>query len=400
MRIVMVSPKLGEAFGQEKVVAESTKLLRGAGHRVALITESWVGSRPECDGFIEVADLASTNRLTHPIKTQRVIRAVLRFLKSFGADVVHFTDPLDARLNKTVRQNYPTVLTAHTVAATCPASNRLIEGNASGCGVAAGWRCGFRTMEFGCLKSYGSALKRWHCVFEFTARKHSLLSFDRIIAVSDYMARTLVKNGFDSQKIILVPNPVNESEISAGTPVPRILCASRLVAQKGIPVLINALEKINDLPWSAFICGEGPLESAIADLVKRRGLGSRISLLGHLPHSQLRTLMAASRFLVQPSVAPESFGLAVAEALRGGLPVIASRIPALDEIVRDGIDGILVTAGDSNALAGAMRELLTDDILHAEFKKRAPHFITQNFAPILHLEKTLAVYRDVVAMPR
>jgi len=98
------------------------------------------------------------------------------------------------------------------------------------------------------------------------------------------------------------------------------------------------------------ILGTGPLEPEIRSLIDQLGLNN-IQLLGQVPRSQVASILKSARCLVFPSECYESFGLSIVEAFACGVPVIASRLGAMAELVSDGRTGLLFTPGDPDDLA-------------------------------------------------
>jgi phosphatidylinositol alpha-mannosyltransferase len=83
-------------------------------------------------------------------------------------------------------------------------------------------------------------------------------------------------------------------------------------------------------------------------------------MLGNVPHEELPPYHAASEVFCAPATGRESFGIVLVEAMAAGLPMVASDIPGYREVVRDGIDGMLVPPRDPAALARAVSEILDD----------------------------------------
>jgi glycosyltransferase involved in cell wall biosynthesis len=115
-------------------------------------------------------------------------------------------------------------------------------------------------------------------------------------------------------------------------------------------------------PLLLLVAGTGALEPHYRTLVERGGLERCVRFLGF--RQDLPALMKAADLFVLPSVA-EAFGLVLAEALYLGVPVVASRVGGIPEIVTDGEDGVLVPPGDPLALAQAIGAVLGDSSLRA-----------------------------------
>jgi glycosyltransferase involved in cell wall biosynthesis len=139
------------------------------------------------------------------------------------------------------------------------------------------------------------------------------------------------------------------------------LVASRLAVEKGVDVAIDAC-RIAGMPL--LIAGDGPERDAL----ERRAAGGEVRFLGRVQEAELVGLRAGAAIALSPSRSAETFGLAAAEAMAAGLPVAASRVGALPELVPE--QG-LVPAGDADALAAAVARLAGDRAAGSANLKRA-----------------------------
>lgn len=139
----------------------------------------------------------------------------------------------------------------------------------------------------------------------------------------------------------------------------RLVYAGRLVTEKGLRVLIDAfaLQKSAD---ELELVGEGPLRSEIEEYLYRSPFGSRVKLSGYVTPGRLRDILASAKLAVVPSLWQEPLGLAVVEAMACGVPVVASLVGGIPEMISDGINGLLVPPGDPRALAAAIDKVLGD----------------------------------------
>src|SRR4051794_12787946 len=130
MRIAMVSEYIGDAlgFGQERVVRDATALLRDSGHEVLHLAAHSHGA--VSDGPLLLPELFTNNVLTPPTKARHAQNVALRWLREKKPDVVLLHDAPDAGFLRRCAREFPTVLSVHTVAATCPASGRFAPAGA------------------------------------------------------------------------------------------------------------------------------------------------------------------------------------------------------------------------------------------------------------------------------
>jgi glycosyltransferase involved in cell wall biosynthesis len=132
----------------------------------------------------------------------------------------------------------------------------------------------------------------------------------------------------------------------------------------GAQDLVEALGLLSDLPFEATLVGDGPLRESLEARVGQLGLTQRVHFLGRRPHTEIPDLMRGFDLLAMPSL-QEAWGVAAAEASATAIPVVATRVGGIPEVVVDGQTGLLVPPQDPPALAAAIRRLAGDrDLRH------------------------------------
>lgn len=147
-----------------------------------------------------------------------------------------------------------------------------------------------------------------------------------------------------------------------GGPVSRngtLVYVGRLVTEKGLWTLLEAMAAQRSAT-ELILMGEGPLREPIEAYMRRGGHRFRVRFAGYVPPSEMRATLLEGCAVVVPSLWEEPLGLVVWEALACGIPVIASAVGGIPEMIRDGGNGILVPKGDAGALAAAIDRLLGD----------------------------------------
>lgn len=132
--------------------------------------------------------------------------------------------------------------------------------------------------------------------------------------------------------------------------------------------LAAALAEVADLPWRLSVAGDGAARAEVEALF--RGLPGRVDWCGRLDPPAVQALLSAGAVYVWPGCG-EAYGLAYLEAQAAGLPVVAFATAGVPEVVEDGVTGLLVADGDTRALAGAVRRLLTEDALRGRMAQAA-----------------------------
>jgi glycosyltransferase involved in cell wall biosynthesis len=143
------------------------------------------------------------------------------------------------------------------------------------------------------------------------------------------------------------------------------------------------------------VAGTGPLDQS---LVAQAAGGVRF--LGRLPGGEVDRLLASSRAAVVPSEWAENAPMAVLESMALARPVIATRMGGIPEQVRDGVDGVLIDAGDELQLAAALRVLADDPALADRLGKSAYERAATTFSPQAHLDGLVDIYATTLRAAR
>jgi len=146
-----------------------------------------------------------------------------------------------------------------------------------------------------------------------------------------------------------------------------LLSVGRLAPQKSLPLLLDALAALHDVPLKLAIAGDGPDRAALASRIKAENLP--VTLLGHQPPNAIADLLAAADVFVLAS-RWEARALVIQEALRAGVPVVATAVGGLPDLV--GAAALLAPYNDAPALATAIRRALTDTTLRATLHTAGP----------------------------
>lgn len=222
----------------------------------------------------------------------------------------------------------------------------------------------------------GAMAKGW-------ALRHLYPRADLVTAISQGIARELTSvYGLDKDQVQVIPNPVDLARVQglAAVPSPHpwfqsglpvVLGVGRLHLQKGFDHLIRAFAAVRScLPCKLIIIGEGPKRPDLEQLVSQLGLSEDVALPGFQdnPYGYMRH---ATAFVL--SSLYEGFGNVLVDALALGTPVISTRCPVgPDEIISDGITGLLVPPADDAALAHAILRVLQDDKLRHNLSLSGP----------------------------
>lgn len=165
-----------------------------------------------------------------------------------------------------------------------------------------------------------------------------------------------------------------------------ILFVGRLVERKGVVHLIDALARLHENPGARLvIVGDGPERSHLENHARRLGVHDRVVFRGRVSDAELRQAYAEASVFALPSVLDsrgdtEGLGVVLLEALQSGVPVVASRIGGIVDIVQDQETGLLVPPGDPAALARALGILLRDRVRARQLADAGRRWLAERFS--------------------
>jgi glycosyltransferase involved in cell wall biosynthesis len=175
-----------------------------------------------------------------------------------------------------------------------------------------------------------------------------------------------------------------------------IIWVGRLVPVKDPLALIRGLTRLADSGsrWICWISGEGPLEDEVRELVKAEGLDDRVELRGHA--EDIPGLMRVADLFVLTST-NEGLGRVLLEAMASGLPVVATDVGGVPTVLMKGEAGILVAPGDPEALAAALRPLISSEKERRRWAEAGREAVCRSFDLQSSIRKHIQVYEDVLA---
>ncbi len=344
--------KAGYAVGL--VSGPEPKLMRGAG---ALGVEIFVNRH-----FVRPI------RLVNDLKA---VMPVIMAVKSFEPDLIHAHSTkagYAARIAGAMFQK-PTIFTAHGWAFT--------EGKST-----------FQRCSFAFAEKLAAAVTR------------------KIICVSSYDLELALRCKVAPQnKLRLIYNGVDpDAFLNAGTGAldmagvatgmkgdPIVAFVGRLAPPKDVETLLQSLKKVRSC--KAIIVGDGPLRSSIKRSIYSLGLSNRVFLLGE--RNDVPSILASSDVFVLPSNW-EGLPYTVIEAMMAGLPVVATSVGGVPELVEDGVTGFLVPRSDPEALAEALQRLIDDPELRERMGKAGRQKAMCEFTLDRMLRETEKVYEKVL----
>lgn len=234
----------------------------------------------------------------------------------------------------------------------------------------------------------------------------------RVVANSEAVARKLLEDGVRASKIVTVYNGLDAARVSVPADaeehelldemgIPRGLRLVTIVANlrhevKDIPTFLRAAARVRArVPDAAFVvAGEGPLEERLRGLAARLGISGAVFFVGRCTY--VAELLHVSDVCVLSSVA-EGFSNSILEYMAAARPVVATDVGGAREAVVEGQTGYLITPGDDEALAARVAALLEEPSRARAFGEAGRARVASKFSCEARLEKTLELYRAVLA---
>jgi glycosyltransferase involved in cell wall biosynthesis len=233
-----------------------------------------------------------------------------------------------------------------------------------------------------------------------------------VISISDYNRRCVVEAGLlPDSKVKMIYNAVSlarrdgSSELRStfrsrhGIPDNRVvvLQVSWIIPEKGIADLLKAARLVLERePNVHFVlAGEGRFRDEYTRQAREMGIDGNVSWTGQVTDPFADGLYAAADVVCQVSRWEEGFGWGIAEAMTCGKPIVATRVGAIPEIVKDGSTGFLVNRGDSSAMADVLTKLVRNERLRAELGAAGCAVAEREFDLVNYVSRVLQLYRIV-----
>lgn len=220
-----------------------------------------------------------------------------------------------------------------------------------------------------------------------------LNSADCIVVVTSHWADELSRIT-TNRKIVVIPNPapMPKTTLTAQRKNEQLLYLGRLCATKGTDDLLEAFVLVKHrFPAAALVLGGDGDRERLRSKARSLGISASVHMVGWITGKAKETLLVESSIFVLPSYV-EGLPMGVLEAMSYGLPVVATRVGGLADVIEHGVDGVLVSPGRVDELALAISQLLLDATLRNRIAARAQGKCVERFAPLRVLAEVEALY--------
>jgi glycosyltransferase involved in cell wall biosynthesis len=406
MRVLFLNNSFYLRGGAERVLFEEMRLLKQAGHEVAVYSRA--NSKNEASEYQELfPPEIETERVAFNAKALSTVREIIysvdartglrKVIERFKPDIAHAHN-IYGRLSLSVldelkARGVPTVMTLHDYKLICPSYLMLNHGKV--CEKCKANRF-YHAVATKCHKdSYLASMvygfETWMGVF---LKKHDQVSY--FISPSLFLRNKVMEFGWDGDRVVHVRNFIDGSSVGfCDEPGRYLLYMGRLSREKGVRTLLAAMKGLSSAT-SLKIAGDGPERGELEDLARREDLD--VEFAGHLAGSELASAVSGAMALIVPSECYENAPLSVLEAFAFGRPVIGARIGGIPEMIEDGTDGYLFEPGNASDLRKKIEQLLGEsEGRQRGMGKAARTKIATLYNEQLHYEGLMEVYENALS---
>jgi glycosyltransferase involved in cell wall biosynthesis len=383
MKILVAHNAYQHRGGEDAVVDAEVTLLRSRGHDV----EVYQLHNDALNHMPRVVAAVST------IWSQRSAGDIDALCDRFAPDVIHVhnTFPLisPSLYWTAAKRRVPVVQTLHNFRLLCPQAIFLREGKiCEDCIGKVPWRSVTR-------KCYRESAMQSAVLTGMLATHRAIGTYrDRVtryIALNEFARAKYVEGGLPAGRFRIKPNFVPSAAEPSWDRRSGGMYVGRLSSEKGLDVLAEA---VRHAPSTAVdVIGSGPLEALAQEAFGTHYLGFR-------PLEDIMTRMGNAQFLVLPSICYENSPRTIVEAFSCGLPVIASRLGALVDIVQEGVTGLLFNPGDAADLAQKMAWAAAHPEQMARMGRSARAEYEAKYTPDRNYEMLMDIYEDAISTLR
>jgi len=214
------------------------------------------------------------------------------------------------------------------------------------------------------LRGSDAVVKGGQIVSSSPLLKFALKGSKAVVCVGKELEKSIKAISHHPEKVGHIPNGICEHFFLVDLPEPaptmNIIFAGSLVPDKGVDVLLKAVERLKNLNLHLIIAGQGPLERELKELTQRLKIEHLVTFEGQVPPGRpMAEMMSRAHFLVLPS-RHEGRSNVILEAMAAGRPVIGTDTQGIRELVKDSETGFLFPDGDISGLSRAMEKLTQD----------------------------------------
>lgn len=363
MKIVQLITRSDNIGGAQMHVLDLSISLKQLGHEVTVL----VGGEGQFNEIlinngISCISIRQLVRSIQPLYDYRAMIEIRRVIRRINPDIIATHSSKAGWLGRIVGKSLgiPTVFTAH------------------------GW-------------AFAEGVPRFQRNLYLVAEKLAARLASRIVTVSQHDLQLALRYRVTTpEQLIAIHNGIPDLPNLAADPSqnpPKLVMVARFEPQKDHRTLIQALADLREYSWKLDLIGDGPLKSDIEKMVVDLGLEKHVRFLGECNNVPL-ILKEAQIFALISNW--EGLPISIIEAMRAGIPVIASDVGGVCEMIEDGVNGYLIPRGDSQLLANRIMQLISNTELRIQFGLKGRHRFDEDFTSNRMNDKILSLYETLM----
>ncbi|MFJ5767221.1 glycosyltransferase family 4 protein [Lysinibacillus sp. NPDC093210] len=366
LKIVQLITRMDKVGGAQKHVEALAIKLKQDAHKVTIVTGYYDASLWRLqDEQIDVISIPAMQRAIHLTKDIQALWQLRAAFKKIQPDVIATHSSKAGAIGRIIGGllRIPTIFTAHSWSFTegVPQKKQLM----------------YRQLE--------------KTVQPLTTKIITVSDYDRKLALTKGIAPAhklqTVHNGIEQLEKKIAPNRAKNEH-------PQIVMVARFEVPKRQDLLLEALMELSDIPWHLQFIGDGSLRPQLESYVKDKGFSERVTFLGN--QLDVTKWLAQSRIFALLSDW-EGLPISIIEAMRAGLPIIATNVGGVNELVTDKENGFLIARDDSSLLKKRLRQLLMDETLCEKMGDISERRFLRDFTFIPMYQKTLSIYEQAIS---
>ncbi|MFJ5790956.1 glycosyltransferase family 4 protein [Lysinibacillus sp. NPDC093197] len=366
LKIVQLITRMDKVGGAQKHVEALAIKLKQDAHKVTIVTGYYDASLWRLqDEQIDVISIPAMQRAIHLTKDIQALWQLRAAFKKIQPDVIATHSSKAGAIGRIIGGllRIPTIFTAHSWSFTegVPQKKQLM----------------YRQLE--------------KTVQPLTTKIITVSDYDRKLALTKGIAPAhkmqTVHNGIEQLEMKIAPNRAENEH-------PQIVMVARFEVPKRQDLLLEALMELSDIPWHLQFIGDGSLRPQLESYVKDKGFSERVTFLGNqldvtklLAHSHIFALLSDW----------EGLPISIIEAMRAGLPIIATNVGGVNELVTDQENGFLIARDEPSLLKERLKQLLTDETLCEKMGDISERRFLRDFTFIPMYQKTLSIYEQAIS---
>ncbi|HVI08024.1 MAG TPA: glycosyltransferase family 4 protein [Candidatus Binatia bacterium] len=383
LKVISVHNHYLIAGGEDQVFESEARLLREHGHDVTQVEEQNVYPDSVSKKIGMAADCVWSRRW------HREFRELLRKSRPDVVHVHNFFPRISPSIYYACRQeNVPVVQTLHNYRLLCAGAELYREGKVCEECLDHGVLRGIR---YGCYQGSKLGTAVLTVMVDVHRRMRTWTNLvDCYIALTEFSRKKLITGGLPAERIRVKPNFVLPDPGAKTGQGEYVLFVGRLFQSKGVGAMLDAWKELPNVPLQ--IVGDGPCREQVEAELKTGKLPS-VTYRGRLPRAETLAAMKNARALIFPSEWYEGFPVTIAEAFACGLPVIGSRLGAMEEIIEDGETGMHFALGDMADFRQKMRWAWEHPVEMQEMGRRARRVFEEKYTAEQNIRMLEEVYR-------